>query len=133
MTRHADPSAARLLLAFVAARMAAGLTFLSMFLSRSRVPWYHPLERRWTFEVRPEGFAMDWYGRSAIALAVGLATGGAVFLISRRVDRLARPSVTVAMAHAAGFVVLVDVLYFGFTMATSRSTPLPLPPWYCAG
>jgi len=52
--------------------------------------------------------------------------GGLTFLASRRgplARALARASIVVAIAHAGGLVLLVDFVYFGWTL--THDTPKP--------
>jgi len=127
------PSAsARTLCALLAARAAFGLTYLGGSLSRAPVPWYRPLERAWSFGAAPVGssLSMEWYGRTAVALAVGLAAGLVVWAVSGRgaVGRaLARPALVLALARGVGLMLLVDFAYFGWVMMH----PAPSPPGAC--
>lgn len=125
--------AARLFLAFLAARLAFGVVFLTSAVRRTPVPWYLPLERR--FELAsslPAGsLGMDWYGRSGLALGVALACGLAAYALVPYAPRLARPASVLALARAGGLVLLIDFAYFAAVVLTRAPEPWPLPPWYC--
>lgn len=48
-------------------------------------PWYDPLGHRWEMAtVPPTPVSMDWYGRVALALLVGLAAGAITYFATRR-------------------------------------------------
>jgi len=127
-----EPSpSARLFLAFLSARLAYGLAFLVSAARKTPVPWYLPLERRFVLASRPDGFGMDWYGRTALALLFAIALGGLVYVLSRRAAFLSRPSAVLAIARAGGLVLLVDFVYFGWALMTQTPQPWPLPSWYC--
>jgi hypothetical protein len=127
----APSKSVRVFLAFLTARAAFGLVFLLSTLRPTPIPWYDPLARLWTFEVRPTEFAMDWFGRTAIAFAFGAVLGAATWLVSARVAWLGRRSVVLAIARAGGLVLLVDFVYFGWVLSHVPASPLPLPSWYC--
>jgi hypothetical protein len=126
----APSASARLLFAFLAARGAFGLAYLIGSIRRSPIPWYYPLERRWGFGSQPAGFAMEWYGRTAVALlfaAVAFAVAWALAARSPLARLLARPSAVVAVARAVGLIMLVDFAYFGWILMHQTPVPLPLP------
>lgn len=121
---------ARTLCAFLAARAAFGIAYLGGSLSRAPVPWYHPLERAWSFGGEATGFAMEWYGRTAVALAAGLAAGLVAWAVAGRgaaARALGRPALLLALARAVGLMLLVDFAYFGWVMMH----PVPSPPGAC--
>jgi hypothetical protein len=125
---------ARLLAAFVVARVGFGLAYLVSSLRPTALFWYHPLLRAWTLEVRPADFAMDWYGRTALAIVAALVLGAGTFAAGAKGPfsrALARPSFVLGLAHAAALVVLVDFVYFGWVLTHQAPAPLPLPSWYC--
>ncbi|MCC6555000.1 MAG: hypothetical protein IT372_18685 [Polyangiaceae bacterium] len=132
MSGAASPSAsARVVAALVAARVAFGLAYLGGSLRRAPIPWYHPLDRAWSFGSEPGGFAMEWFGRSAAALALGLAAGALCWALAARgavARALARPEVVLGMARAAGLTMLVDFVYFGWVLMHPTAAPLPLAP-----
>lgn len=126
--------AARAMLALLAGRGAFGLAYLASAIGAIPIVWYHPLERRFSFAVRPPGFAMDWYGRTALALTCGALVAIVAYGVTARgtlARLLERRSVVLAVARATGLVVLVDFVYFGWVLLRQTPAPLPLPPWYC--
>jgi hypothetical protein len=134
-SRAPSPSA-RPFVALLAARAAFGAYYILGSLRGSPVPWYLPLEHR--FELsgpRPVAeLAMDWYGRTAVALACAAAVGGVAWLLAGR-GRLARalvdPRFVKGLAHAGALVLLVDFAYFGWVLLHQTPHPLPIPAWYC--
>ena len=130
---NASPST-RLFAALLVARASFGLAFLVPSLRRFPLLWYHPLARSWSFELKPSGFAMEWFGRTAAAISFGAIGFAIAWFLSRRgpiAAWLARPSVVLAIARAGGLVLLVDFVYFGWVMSHQTPVPLPLPDWYC--
>jgi hypothetical protein len=120
----------RVLFGFLSARGAFGLTYLIGSLRRSPIPWYYPLERRWSFESHPSGLAMEWYGRTASALFFSALAFGAAWFLSARgpLSRaLGRPSALGGVARGVGLIVLVDFVYFGWILMHQAHDPLPLP------
>jgi hypothetical protein len=127
-------SSARVFAAFLTARAVYGLAFLGASAGRWLLPWYYPLEHRWAIEARPEGFAMGWFGTTALALAAAAIGASLVWIASARGalgKALARPSAVTSIAHAGALVLLVDFAYFGWTLTHQTPAPLPLPAWYC--
>lgn len=113
----------RLLFALLSARCVYGLTYLVGSLRRSPIPWYYPLERRWSFEGAPLGLAMEWYGRTASAILFAALVFGITWLASSRglfARALARPSVVPAVARAVGLMMLVDFVYFGWILTMNK-------------
>jgi hypothetical protein len=121
---------ARLFSALLAARIAFGLAYLAGSIRRSPVPWYYPIERRWAFESAPTGFAMEWYGRTGVALLAALVAFGILWFFSARgplARALGRPENVLAAARAGGLILLVDFAYFGWILMHQTPAPLPLP------
>jgi hypothetical protein len=132
--RDAPSLSVRVFLAFLVARGAFGLYFLSSTLRQSPLPWYHPLGRRWTFESQPSGFAMGWFGQTALSLGCAVVFGGLTWLVTSRgalASWLSRAPVVLGIARAGGLILLVDFAYFGWALMHQTPAPLPLPAWYC--
>jgi len=127
----APSAAARMFAAFLVARGVFGLVFLVSALTGSALPWYLPLAHTWVFTEKPATFGMDWFGRTAIALAASVLAGGTTWLVASRAAWLGRREVILAIAHAGAMILVVDFLYFGWTLTHVPATPLPLPEWYC--
>jgi hypothetical protein len=125
-----SPSA-RLFVAFLAARLAYGLTFLISALRQSPVPWYMPLQHRFVWASRPEGLGMDWYGRTALGFVAAVAVGLLAYGLSRKAAWLAKQDVVLSIARAGGLVLILDFVYFGWALMNQTPNPWPLPAWYC--
>ena len=133
---RAPSSSARLFVAFLAARAAFGAAYLASVLGRWPVPWYLPLEHRFAVAASrpPAVLAMDWFGRTAFALACALVFGLAAFALAARgplARALVRPGFVKSLAHAGALVLVVDFAYFGWALMHQTPAPLPLPAWYC--
>lgn len=67
-----------------AACVAFAVAFIAPLFFEIPVLFYFPLERRFTFEARPEGLAMSFYGRTLFGIVAGACAGAAAFLTTRR-------------------------------------------------
>jgi hypothetical protein len=124
----------RVFAAFLAARLAFGLSYLVGSMQRAAIFWYRPLERAFVFGTESPGFSMEWFGRTAAALLWAIFAGAVVYLASGRrpFDAFfARRATVLAVARAGGLVLLVDFAYFGWVLMHQQPAPLPLPSWYC--
>ena len=121
--------AARVFAMLLVARAVYGLVYLAATAGRWPLFWYSPLERRWAFEPTPTGFAMGWFGTTALALLAAALAAGIVWLASAKgplARAVARPETVIAIARAGAMILLVDFVYFGWTL--THQTPKPLPP-----
>lgn len=119
--------AARVFAALLVARAVYGAVYLAATAQRWPLFWYYPLERRWALEAAPKGFAMGWFGTTALALAAAVVAAALVWVASARgrfSRTIARPATIVAIARAGGMILLVDFVYFGWTL--THQTPRPL-------
>lgn len=94
------------------------------------VPWYYPLAHRWELTLRPNGLAMDWYGRDLFALAVGTLGGLALYGFSR----LLRPKDPTRLFHAlaawtVSLFIFAAALYV-YQLAPRHAYPAPFPAGY---
>lgn len=122
--------AARVFAMLLVARAVYGAVYLAATAGRWPLFWYYPLERRWAFEATPKGFAMGWFGTTALALVAAAVSAALVWLASARgrFSRwIERPEVILAIARAGGMILLVDFVYFGWTLTHQTPRPLPLP------
>lgn len=131
MTADTPSRSVRVFVAFLVARGVFGLVYLVTTLRASPVLWYHPLAHVWTFESRPAEFAMDWFGRTAAAVAAGALLGAVAWMATERTAWLGRRSVVLGIARGGAMILLVDFVYFGWAIASRGPSALPLPPWYC--
>lgn len=111
----------------------AAITFAANFawpaFQKVRVLWYYPLERRWAFQVAPDGLAMDWYGRTLASGVVAIAAYLVARAIASRLKPLGPRGRTLWTAWMVTAVVLCMAL-FTHQLATRRPVPSPLPSWY---
>jgi len=120
--------AARVLATLLVARAVFGIVYLAATAGHWPLFWYYPLERRWAFEATPHGFAMGWFGTTALAIVAAAASSGVVWIASGGgplARQLARPETLIAIARAGAMILLVDFVYFGWTL--THQTPKPLP------
>ncbi len=111
---------------------AFGAAFLLVGLVQVSLLWYHPLAHRWTFEARPSGLAMDFYGRLLYAsIASGIAFAMGRWLGDRTGAALSRRQASFALV--AGLAVMVLAIFVIVSQVSSRlPQPLPFPPSYDA-
>jgi hypothetical protein len=95
------------------------------------VLWYYPLDRAWELTARPEGLAMDFYGRTLQGIvAWGIAVVASLAITRRvRTERLSQRMASLLAAWAIAFVVLV-MIYYAWTLAFRLPSPSPIPDWY---
>ncbi len=120
--------AARVFAALLVARAVYGVVYLAATAGRWPLFWYYPIERRWALEATPEGFAMGWFGTTALAIVAAALAAAIVWLASAKglFSRvIARPQTILAIARAGAMILLVDFVYFGWTL--THQTPKPLP------
>jgi uncharacterized membrane protein YeaQ/YmgE (transglycosylase-associated protein family) len=122
--------AARIFTMLLVARAVYGIVYLAATAGRWPLFWYYPLERRWAFEATPEGFAMGWFGTTALAIVAAALASALVWLVSaqgRFARAIARPEFVIAIARAGAMILLVDFVYFGWTLTHQTPNPLPAP------
>src|SRR5690348_17031348 len=112
------------------ARAVYGVVYLAATAGRWPIFWYYPLERRWALEPTPKGFAMGWFGTTALAIVAAALAAGIVWLVSARgpvAKAISRPEIVIAIARAGAMILLVDFVYFGWTLTHQTPKPLPAP------
>ncbi len=121
--------AARVFAVLLVARAVYGVVYLAATAGRWPLFWYYPIERRWALQAAPQGFAMGWFGTTALAILAAAAAAAIVWLVSAkgRISRaIARPETILAIARAGAMILLVDFVYFGWTLTHQIPAPLPL-------
>lgn len=111
------------------ARGVYGVVYLAATAGRWPLFWYYPLERRWALEAAPKGLAMGWFGTTALALVAASVAAAIVWFVSAkgRISKaIARPQTILALARAGAMILLVDFVYFGWTLTHQTPAPLPL-------
>ena len=109
--------------------VAFAIGFVYPQLAGQAVAQYFPVEHRWSFESRPEGLAIDFYGRlgqGLVAWAIGVI---ASLAIARRFKSLSERTAGLLAAWAITFTVLV-ILYYAWTLVFRHPTPAAIPDWY---
>ncbi len=110
--------------------VAFAIAFVYPQLTEQAVAWYYPLERRWAFETKPTGLAMDFYGRTAQAVVAWALAVVATLAITPRIKRELSPRTAgLLAAWAIAFTVLV-IMYYAWTLYFRHPTPAPIPDWY---
>lgn len=112
--------------------IAFAIAFVFPQLTEQSVAWYFPLERRWSFEVRPQGLAIDFYGRLAQALVAWSVAVIVTVAIARRITRPLSERMAGLLAAWALTLTLLVILYFAWTLLFRIPTPSPIPDWYRA-
>jgi hypothetical protein len=115
--------------AWCAAIVGSSLAFVFPALTPVRVLWYYGLEHRWALEIRPSGFAMDWYGRSLLAVAGGVVGYVLAYLLARGVGRVSRRGMMIWLVWSA-MAALLAIGTYSVQLAMRQPIPEPLPLWY---
>jgi hypothetical protein len=92
------------------------------------LPWYHPAERMWSFEVHASGVAIDFYGRCMFAALVSVVAAASAYAFGRRVMRRDPSPRVVALftVWAVSLTVLV-IAFYTWRVAHRTLTPPPVP------
>jgi hypothetical protein len=121
-----------LFVAMCAGAIAFAFAFVAPMLAGEPIAWYLPFEHRWTFEARPSGFALDFYGRLLQALVAWAAIVLVTLPLARRAKRpLSRRAAGLVTAWTITAVLLV-MLHYAWTLHFRRPIPEPLPAGYRA-
>lgn len=115
--------------AMCAGTIAFAFAFILPMLAGSPVGWYYPLEQRWAFEVKPTGFAIDFYGRTLQAMVAWAAAVMLALPIAKRFKSLSTRAVGLATGWALTAMLLV-MLNYAWTLHFRRPVPAELPTWY---
>lgn len=118
-----------LYVAVFAAVVGFAIAFAYPAFNPTRVLWYYPLERRWAFELKPTGLAMDWYGRNLLAAIVSIVGFAGAYGVGRRLKPLAPSGYRLWAAWAASAVLIATSLY-AYQLVGRNPVPAPLPSSY---
>jgi hypothetical protein len=110
--------------------IAFAIGFVYPQLTEQAVAWYYPLERRWAYEVKPTGLAMDFFGRTAQALVAWAVVVAATLAIMPRIKRPLSPRVAGLLSAWAIVLTVLVILYFAWTLYFRHPTAAPIPDWY---
>lgn len=116
-------------LGLCAATIAFGLVFSLAMILGWEVAWYYPTERRWAYEAKPTGLAMDFYGRCIVATVAALAAYAVTYLVGRRLPPSGARLAGLFTAWAVT-AVLFGIVFYGYTLYFRDPIPAPLPDWY---
>lgn len=109
--------------------VAFAIAFVYPQIAEQAVALYYPLEHRWSFEARPQGLAIDFYGRLGQAMAAWALAVIISLAIARRFKSLSERTAGLLIAWAITFTVLV-IMYYAWTLYFRHPTPAPIPDWY---
>lgn len=111
--------------------IAFAIAFVVPQFTGQAVLQYFPLERAWELTARPEGLAMDFYGRLAQGVVVAALAIVVTLVVTSRVgpEKLPPKAASLLAAWAVAFVILV-MMYFAWTLAFRVPAALPIPDWY---
>lgn len=109
--------------------IAFAVAFVFPHFAAHPIAWYFPLERRWSFEVRPNALAIDFYGRFAQAAVAWAATVVLSLAVTRRIKAISDRTIGLLCAWALALTLLV-MLYYAWTLFWRIPTPEPVPDWY---
>ena len=118
-----------LFVAMCAGAIAFAFAFIAPMLASAPVPWYYPLEHRWAFEVRPEGLALDFYGRVLVACVAWAIVVLIALPLAKRAKGISTRIVGLVTAWTLTAVLLV-MLHYAWTLHFRRPMPEPVPTWY---
>lgn len=117
--------------AWCGAVIAAAVAYVVPAFTTVPLLWYYPVARTWALESRPEGLALDWFGRTlwallagAIALALGMALARRAAPPSARAYRI--------WAAWAGMASLLAIAVYVLQLIHRHPVPEPLPLGYQA-
>jgi putative flippase GtrA len=111
--------------------IAFSIAFVLPHFTGQAVLWYFPTERAWDFTAKPEGLAIDFYGRLLQGALVAAATIAVTLLVMTRLktEHLPRKLASLLAAWAIAFVILV-MMYYAWTLAFRVPNAAPIPDWY---
>jgi hypothetical protein len=113
------------------ATIVFAIAFVYPMFTEQSVPWYYPLEHRWALEVKPDGFAMDFYGRTLLA-TIAASVAFVVTVLACRKKAAIQQRTLGLFAGWALTATLFVMAYFAWTLYERRPVPSPIPDWYQA-
>ncbi len=116
-------------LALCVATIAFAVAFVWPSFHPQEVAWYYPVEHRWAYEVKPSGLAIDFYGRTILAIVVACGGFGLAYPICRKLPAPSPRVLNVVVAWTASAVVFA-MLFYGWTLHFRVPSPSPIPSWY---
>lgn len=114
--------------------LAASAGYLATYFVSTAVPvrlvWHLPVERRFTYEVRPLALGADFYGRLLLCLAIGAVCFAAARLFLR-VRTAHAPALRALLFWTFGLAGFTAGLYL-YLLSSRQPIPAPLPAGYVA-
>jgi hypothetical protein len=114
--------------------IATSLGFFLTAVVKLPVPLYFPLLRRWSTTPNSEELAMDFYGRSLVAIGVGFLAAALTLVVFQVRDRLrvaappAKPAGLTLLTVYAATALALGVGVFAYQLYGRPPMPEPLPP-----
>jgi hypothetical protein len=107
------------------------VAFVLPHFTSQAVLWYFPTEHHWELTRRPEGLAIDFYGRLLQGVVISSVTVALSLVVTRRLKtpQLSRKMASLLAAWAIAFVILV-MMYYAWTLAFRVPNAAPIPDWY---
>lgn len=109
-----------------AAIVACSLAFVVPAFTGVPVLWYYPLRHEWALEIRPNGLALDWLGRTLWALTAAVLAGALVRAAARRLPA-PRPRAYLVWTVWAAMTSLLAIAVYVYQLAHRHPVPEPLP------
>lgn len=86
--------------------------------------YYLPLAREWVAGTKPDGLTMDWFGRTIIAVVLGVLAGGLAWpILAHRPERPASRGLSYAAATLLVVVMAVYAYHYGARELGPRVPP----------
>lgn len=117
---------ARRFVALGLAAVAFALAFVYPAITPARVAWYAPVEHAWTYEVRPAGVAIDFFGRCAQAIVAWAVVLAVALVVVRRLPALGARAIGLVAAWALTAILFV-MLFYAWTLHYRVPVPAPAP------
>jgi len=118
-----------LFVALACGAIAFAFVFILPVLTGEPMLWYYPLEHRWALAAKPDGLALDFYGRTLQATAAWAVVVMVALPIARRRKSLSTRAVGLVAAWVVAAVLLV-MLHYAWTLHFRHPIPEPIPSWY---
>jgi hypothetical protein len=112
-----------------AAVVIASLVYVAPAFTTVPVLWYYPLAHTWALQGRPDGFALDWYGRTLWAVLSAAIAFGAAHAVASRMSP-PHPRAYRVWAVWVGMTTLLAIAVYTYQLAGREPIPEPMPAGY---
>jgi hypothetical protein len=109
--------------AFVAALMLTALVTIPL-------AWYFPVAREWRVTTHPNSLAVDWYGRTLLALVSAAIASAVSWLLSALLPAPKTERVFRWLALWTALLLLFASALYGYQLSGRAAPPEPLPLGY---